>query len=100
MPEQNSPCIKDREAIRTQKSKYLSVTPKVTEIYQRVKGKTPVQHIREIRLEKTGLLLKTTMKSVSEIAYEAGFSDPVIFQRNLIKYSGLTPGQYRDKKSD
>ncbi|OGJ93726.1 MAG: hypothetical protein A2487_06565 [Candidatus Raymondbacteria bacterium RifOxyC12_full_50_8] len=75
-------------------------TPKVTEIYQRVKGKTPVQHIREIRLEKAGLLLKTTMKSVSEIAYEAGFSDPVVFQRNFKKHKGLTPGQYRDKKSD
>jgi len=26
MPEQNSPCIKDREATQTQKQKYLSVS--------------------------------------------------------------------------
>ncbi len=70
---------------------------KAQQVYQAVKGKSPVQHLREIRLERACVLLKTTQKSAAEIAYEVGFSDPIIFQRNFKKAFSLTPGQYRDQ---
>jgi AraC-like DNA-binding protein len=75
----------------------LSVRRTLT-IYQKVKGISPVQRLREVRIEKACDLLKTTRLSISEIAYRVGFGDPVGFQRNFKKSTGFTPGQYRDQK--
>jgi AraC-like DNA-binding protein len=70
----------------------------IRKIYGQVKGKPLFQHLREIRLQRAGELLKTTDQAVSQIAYDVGFSDPVIFQRNFKKMFGSTPTEYRNQK--
>ncbi|MFP4520569.1 MAG: helix-turn-helix domain-containing protein, partial [Fibrobacterota bacterium] len=37
-------------------------------------------------------------KPVNEIAYETGFKDPAVFQRNFKKSKGMPPGKFREKK--
>jgi AraC-like DNA-binding protein len=68
---------------------------KLVEIYQRVKGRSPVQHLREIRIKKARELLVKSTKSVTEIAFEVGFNDPLIFQRNFKRITGETPSDFR-----
>ncbi len=49
--------------------------------------------ISEVRLKKAGEMLKTTSLTVSEIAYEVGFSSPAYFNHCFHKYFGYPPGE-------
>jgi AraC-like DNA-binding protein len=66
-------------------------------IYSKVKGKSPVQHLKEIRIQRACELLKSSSDSVSEIGYKVGFSDPNIFLKNFKKQVGMSPSQFREK---
>jgi CheY-like chemotaxis protein/ligand-binding sensor domain-containing protein/nitrogen-specific signal transduction histidine kinase len=69
------------------------------QLYRKLKAlvdQTPTAFIRKYRLEKGKSLLKTTTLSISEIAYEVGFSDPNYFSRVFHKEFGGPPNQFRD----
>lgn len=54
------------------------------QLYRKVKdltGMSPVEFIREARLDKAAHLLRTTARNVSEIAYEVGFQSPAYFTK-------------------
>lgn len=54
------------------------------QLYRKCKsitGQSPVELVRIIRLKAATILLETTSKSVSEIAYETGFSSPSYFAK-------------------
>jgi len=57
-------------------------------------GKTPIEYIRTIRLEKAALLLQRTTKTVAEVAYETGFNNPKYFSRYFKRQFGVLPSAY------
>ena len=58
-------------------------------------GETPVEFIRSFRLEKAaGLLCKGSL-SISQIAYEVGFSSPTYFTRAFKEKYKMLPSDYR-----
>lgn len=68
------------------------------QVYRKLKaltGKTPSQFIRSIRLERGMKLLQTTEMTISEIAYEVGFSDPNYFSRTFQMMYKITPSEFR-----
>ena len=68
------------------------------QVYRKLKaltGKTPSQFIRRIRLQKGLELLQTTDLSITEIAYDTGFSDPSCFSKTFIEEFGKTPTEVR-----
>ena len=58
-------------------------------------GKTPSRFIRSIRLQKSMELLQTTSLSISQIAYQVGFSDPNYFSRSFSEEFGIAPNVVR-----
>jgi len=54
-------------------------------------NQTPVQLIRNIRLEKAKNLLAKNGKNISEIAFEVGFKDPNYFSSCFKDYFGESP---------
>lgn len=62
-----------------------------------IKGETPTDFIRNIRLKQAESLLKTTNKTVQEIMYECGFNNKAYFYRAFAKQFGSTPKEYRDR---
>jgi DNA-binding response OmpR family regulator len=65
------------------------------QLYRKVKaltGSTPVDLIRKARLAKARELLQTTGKSVSEVAYDVGFSAPSYFTKCFKEEYGMLPG--------
>lgn len=69
------------------------------QVYRKLKAltdKTPSQFIRSFRLNKGLDLLKNTNLTISEIAYEVGFSDPNYFSRTFHKEFGNPPGAFRN----
>ena len=71
-----------------------------TQFYRKIKALTnfaPVELMRNIRLKQGQHLVKTTDKSMSEIAYEIGFSSPAYFTRCYREAFGETPTETRNK---
>lgn len=59
-------------------------------------GKSTALYIRSIRLAKAKELLSSSDKTVSEIAYEVGFSDPAYFSRCFSEEFGRPPVAMRN----
>lgn len=57
-------------------------------------GKSPIVLIKEYRLNKSCILLRTGQFSVSEVAYKVGFSDPGYFSRCFREQFKQSPVEY------
>lgn len=69
-----------------------------SQFYRKIKALTnysPVELIRALRLRRARHLLISTDKSVSEIAYETGFSSPSYFSKCYREAYGQTPTEQR-----
>jgi len=80
-------------------SKYM-VTSRVS-LYRRclrVTGKTPIDFIRSVKLEKGAVLLEKSNKTIAEICYMVGFSTPNYFAKAFKKKYDLLPSEYRAQK--
>jgi len=70
-------------------------------IYRRLKqltGMTPVEFMRDIRMQKAALLLAEGRFSVSEVTYMVGYSNSGYFSRCFQKAFGLTPKEYAQRQ--
>jgi len=59
-----------------------------------ITGLAPVDFIKEIRLSKSLELIKTTDRSISEIAFDVGFKDSGYFGKCFKKKYNLSPRDY------
>ncbi len=65
-----------------------------TTMYKKLKsltGKSPVELIKDYRIEKARMLLCSGQFTVSEVAYKVGFSDPSYFSKCFKEQYGLSP---------
>lgn len=68
------------------------------QLYRKVKaitGQTPVELLRKARLEKARWMIEHTEKSMSEIAYDTGFTSPSYFTKCFKDEFGTSPGGLR-----
>jgi CheY-like chemotaxis protein/signal transduction histidine kinase/AraC-like DNA-binding protein len=68
--------------------------------YQKVKaaaGKTPNDLIKSIRMKKAAEMLRTSNKSISQVASEVGFSDMAYFRKCFRDVYGENPSAYHGK---
>jgi AraC-like DNA-binding protein len=68
------------------------------QLYRKVKaitGQSPVELLRQMRLQRGYVLLTTTNKTVNEIAYEVGFGTPGYFSNCFKKQFGKYPTDVR-----
>lgn len=66
------------------------------EIFKAVTGKTVLNYLNGLRVEKAEQLLRTTDMTVSEVAFCCGFSDANYFSRTYKRLMGKTPRQSRE----
>ncbi|HEU5148626.1 MAG TPA: ATP-binding protein, partial [Chryseosolibacter sp.] len=57
-------------------------------------GKTPIEFIRSIRLQRAAQLLQKSQLSVSEIAYQVGFNNPKYFSKYFKDEFKVLPSAY------
>ncbi|MGY4589181.1 AraC family transcriptional regulator, dual regulator of chb operon [Ewingella americana] len=67
----------------------------LTRATQRHYGKTPMQIINEIRVDFAKKQLEITNYSITDIAYDSGYSSPSMFIKNFKKITTFTPKHYR-----
>ncbi|WP_458458123.1 response regulator transcription factor [Pseudobutyrivibrio sp.] len=65
-----------------------------SKVFKEETGENFIDYLTKLRIEAAKNLLKTTNKSMKEIALEVGYSDPNYFSRNFKKYTGKTPTDY------
>jgi AraC-like DNA-binding protein len=75
----------------------LNVSPNyLSDLLSRFTGKTTQEHIHLKLVDTAKSLLRSTEKSISEIAYELGFEYPSHFTKVFKTKTGLSPLQYRN----
>ena len=58
-------------------------------------GLSPGRYRNAVRLERARQLLRDRRKTVTEVAHEAGFSDPAYFSRKFAELHGAPPSRWR-----
>ena len=64
------------------------------QLFERFYGLTPIKYINELKLKRAKELLSSGMYSVSEAAYNSGFSDLSHFSRFFKANVGVLPSEY------
>ena len=62
-------------------------------------GFSPTDFVRTIRLNKAASLLANRIGTVSEIAYDVGFSTLSYFTKSFQEQFGVTPSEYMEEHS-
>ncbi len=68
---------------------------RVSHLVKQATGKTCLEHVMHLRVQKARQLLGRSTKSCSEIAYELGFCDQSYFIKHFKRLTGTTPLRYR-----
>jgi len=58
-------------------------------------GKTVLQHVKRLRIQRARTWLESGEKDLAAIAYDLGFADQSHFIRQFRELTGLTPARYR-----
>lgn len=67
----------------------------LTRATKRYYGKTPMQIINSIRINFAKKQLEITNYSITDIAFESGYSSPSLFVKKFKEATTLTPSEYR-----
>ena len=68
-------------------------------LHRRIKnltGISPVEFVRNIRLEQAAKLLRSCDTNISQVAYAVGFSNPSVFSTAFKNLYGYTPSDYAE----
>jgi len=68
--------------------------------FKKYTGMPLLSYLTQFRIEKSFHLLQHTQKSIKEISFELGFSDPNYFNKVFRKSTGISPGLFRKNKSN
>lgn len=66
-------------------------------IFHSVSNITPITYLNQYRIQKSALLLLTTDKSISDIAFSCGFHSSSYFNKLFLRDMGCTPKEYKKK---
>ncbi|MBM7567612.1 AraC family transcriptional regulator [Paenibacillus sacheonensis] len=64
-------------------------------LFKRMTGTSTQEYLMRLRIDRSKHLLKKTMQSVSDVAYEVGFENVNVYIRDFKKLTGVTPLKYR-----
>lgn len=77
----------------------LEMELSTTQLYRKIKnltGKSPVELIRNTRLEHAHQMLNHKNYSIKEVCYHSGFNNLSYFVKCFREYYGVTPASFRD----
>lgn len=64
-------------------------------LFREINGNTPLEYLKNIRLEKAKNKLQYSKDSIFEIAFKCGFDNSAYFSNVFKKHVGLSPTQFR-----
>jgi two-component system response regulator YesN len=67
----------------------------LSRLYKKETGESIIDSLNKLRIEKAKELLKDPTKKVFEVAFSVGIEDAAYFTHVFIKYTGISPKEYR-----
>lgn len=64
-------------------------------VFKRYSGMTITLYVHNLRMQRARYLLRSSGKSVTDIAYEVGYEDPYHFTKVFKKSTGLSPTEFQ-----
>src|SRR5262245_62376267 len=64
-------------------------------LFRALVGEAVSEYVRRLRLEAAAVLLKTTGRPVTQVAFDAGYTTHEAFTRAFRLMFGVSPSQYR-----
>ncbi|MFR8547788.1 MAG: response regulator [Lachnospiraceae bacterium] len=93
--------FQNNEFSMNQAAAMVNVSPSYfSTLFRQETGKTFVEYLTQLRLEKAKELLMCTDLRSSEIGYQVGYKDPHYFSYIFKKICGCTPKEYRARKNE
>jgi AraC-like DNA-binding protein len=78
-------------------AEFIHMSPKsFSRFFKKNTGKTFVNYVNELRVEKACRLLLENDDSISNICFEVGFNTLSNFNRRFLEVKGLSPRDYRN----
>jgi AraC-like DNA-binding protein len=71
--------------------------PAFCEYFRKTVKKTYIEFLNEVRLSFACKLLMESDMTISEIFFQSGYNTPANFNRQFLKYKGLSPSSFRKK---
>lgn len=65
--------------------------------FRRMLSCTPIQYVKQMRIQKAAELLVSTNRKISDIGMECGFQEMSYFAKIFRALTGNTPGAFRKK---
>ncbi|MGN0166123.1 MAG: helix-turn-helix domain-containing protein [Lachnospiraceae bacterium] len=66
-----------------------------TRLFTLTYGMPPIKYLEKVRMNKAKLMLRSSSKTITEIAYDCGFADNNYFARRFKTLYGMTPSVFR-----
>jgi AraC-like DNA-binding protein len=63
-------------------------------------GLTPIQYVKQLRLQRAAELLTSTNRRIADIAAQCGFQDISYFTRSFKAQEGMLPSEYRKQMEE
>jgi transcriptional regulator GlxA family with amidase domain len=67
-------------------------------IFRECMGRSPIDHLLHVRIQKATELLRHSNRTITEIAFECGFSDSNYFSRQFKQIMNQSAARYRSDK--
>ena len=79
-------------------SEGVNLSPaRLRQLFKKETGRSPMEYLRDLRMQRAEELLRTTFLSVKEIAFRCGVNDISHFVRDFKVRHGLTPSSFRSR---
>lgn len=62
-------------------------------------GKTPLEYLTHLRMQRAQMLLEVTLKDVADIAHASGYADVRAFRKVFLRETGTTPSEHRRRRA-
>lgn len=74
-------------------------TRNFTRRFKQATNEAPLAYLHQLRINCAKQLLETDFKSVQQVCYEVGYEDVPFFRNIFKRYTGLAPGEYKQRYS-
>ncbi len=68
-------------------------------VCRRELGRTPMEHVTYMRVQRAQELLETTDDKLDAIAPRVGYHSAIVFSRAFARCVGMTPSEYRERRA-
>lgn len=65
--------------------------------FKKATNNTTVEYMHRVKMEAAKRSFETSRKSITEVMFDIGYSDPKAFRNTFRRIAGLTPIEYRNK---